>query len=135
MQWNDGENAGFTGGIPWIKVNPNYKEINAETQVNDEGSVYHYYKNLIRLRKDYDVFVDGRFEMLLETDEDIFAYTRDGKSEQLFVICNFHDKTLECPLVEMWCKGKMLIGNYGDMSDSSILRPYEARIYLVEKKK
>lgn len=135
MQWNDGENAGFTGGIPWIKVNPNYKDINAETQVNDEDSVYHYYKKLVRLRKDYDVFVDGRFEMLLETDEDIFAYTRDGKSEQLFVICNFHDKTLECPLAEMWCKGKMLIGNYGDMSDSSILRPYEARIYLVEKKK
>lgn len=133
MQWDDGENAGFTGGIPWIKVNPNYKEINAGSQVNDEGSVYHYYKNLIRLRKDYDVFVDGRFEMLLETDEDIFAYTRDGKSEQLFVICNFHDKTLKCPLGEMWCKGKMLIGNYGDMSDSSILRPYEARIYLVEK--
>ncbi len=133
MQWDDGENAGFTGGIPWIKVNPNYKEINAESQVNDEGSVYHYYKNLVRLRKDYDVFVDGRFEMLLETDEDIFAYTRDGKSEQLFVICNFHDKTLECPLWEMWCKGKMLIGNYGDMGDGSILRPYEARIYLVEK--
>ena len=47
MQWDDTENAGFTQGIPWIKVNPNYREINAESQVNDPCSIYNYYKKLV----------------------------------------------------------------------------------------
>lgn len=133
MQWNDGKNAGFTNGMPWIKVNPNYKNINAKVQVKDKDSIYNYYKRLIRFRKDYKVFAEGRFQMLLETDEDIFAYSRYGESGQLIVICNFYGKTLECPLQEMWGRGKLLIGNYGDVGDGSVLRPYEARIYLVEQ--
>ena len=51
MQWNNSENAGFTTGEPWIKVNPNYKEINAEEQAEDPNSILNYYKKLIALRK------------------------------------------------------------------------------------
>lgn len=133
MQWNDGKNAGFTKGTPWIKVNPNYKEINAEAQINDRSSIYNYYKKLIELRKNYDVFQEGRFQMLLESDENIFAYMRHGKAQKLLVICNFFDKVLECPLQEMWSKGRMLLGNYEEIKDSRVLRPYEARIYILEK--
>lgn len=133
MQWDDTENAGFTQGIPWIKVNPNYREINAESQVNDPCSIYNYYKKLVGLRKEYDVFAEGSFQMLLQDDEDIFAYLRQGETENLLVICNFYDKTLKCPLQESWGEGTLLICNYEDRSDMSVLRPYEARIYLLQR--
>ncbi len=133
MQWDATENAGFTKGVPWIKVNPNYKEINAASQTEDKTSVYHYYKRLIALRKKYDVFVEGHFRMLLEEDENIFAYLREAKEQDLLVICNFYEKTIQCPLDELRRKGILLITNYKETEDDSILRPYEARIYLLEK--
>ncbi len=133
MQWDATENAGFTKGVPWIKVNPNYKEINAASQTEDKTSVYHYYKRLIALRKKYDVFVDGHFRMLLEEDENIFAYLREAKEQNLLVICNFYEKTIQCPLEDLRRKGTLLITNYKGTEDDSILRPYEARIYLLEK--
>ena len=61
MQWNADKNAGFTTGEPWIKVNPNYTEINVEAQENDPGSVLNYYRALIQLRKDQDVIRDGDY--------------------------------------------------------------------------
>ena len=134
MQWNDGENAGFTAGEPWIRTNPNYREINAAKQTEDEDSVFRCYQELIRFRKEYPVFAEGEFRMLLETDEDIFAYTRTDGDSQLLVICNFHDRTVKCPLETPEPDGKLLIGNYRDRAGGPdgtlLLRPYEARMYL-----
>ena len=59
MQWDDSENAGFTTGTPWLKVNPNYREINAAAQTDDPDSVFSFYRRLIALRKEHAVFVDG----------------------------------------------------------------------------
>lgn len=92
MQWDDTVNAGFTTGTPWIKVNPNYKTINAQSQLKDENSIYNYYKKLIAFRKIYPVFCDGDFEMLLEENEQLFAYKRTGKTGKLYVFCNFFGK-------------------------------------------
>ena len=89
MQWSDSPNAGFTVGTPWIKVNPNYKEINAESQISDKSSVFHYYKKLIQLRKEYDIIIDGHYNLLLPEDERIFAYERILGGQKLLVICNF----------------------------------------------
>lgn len=133
MQWNAEENAGFTGGEPWIKVNPNYKEINAAEQVEDEDSIFGCYKELIRLRKEYPVFMEGNFQMLLKEDEAIFAYVREDDTAELLVVCNFFDKTVSCPLEERMASMKLLIGNYKETSQMTILRPYEARMYLREK--
>ena len=80
MQWSAGPSAGFTTGTPWIAVNPNYTEINAEEERKDPDSVYHFYQKLIRLRKTHPVFVDGKFDLLLPEDERIFAYTRTEMS-------------------------------------------------------
>lgn len=130
MQWDDTENAGFTNGTPWIKVNSNYKEINAKNQIDDPDSIFNFYKKLIQLRKQYSVLVDGSFTLLLEEDENIFAYQRKNSKQTLLVICNFFDKTIEMPLEEM-CQGKkLLLGNYKEIKDLSILRPYEARMYV-----
>ena len=133
MQWNAEENAGFTGGEPWIKVNPNYKEINAAKQVDDEDSIFGCYKELIRLRKNYPVFMEGNFQILLKEDEAIFAYAREDDTAELLVVCNFFDQTVSCPLEERMASMKLLIGNYKEIDQMTILRPYEARMYLREK--
>ena len=134
MQWNDSENAGFTTGTPWLKVNPNYREINAASQVNDPDSVFSFYRRLIALRKEYAAFVDGEFELLYAEDPDIFAYTRTTPEETLTVLCNFHggEAALSGEDGEKIRKnglGELLISNYKDV-DGTKLRPYEARMYL-----
>nr|WP_297863678.1 alpha-glucosidase [uncultured Acetatifactor sp.] len=133
MQWNDGENAGFTDGKPWIKVNSNYREINAAGQISDENSVFGCYRELIRLRKKYSVFADGEFRMLCREDENVFAYLRENEEYRLLVICNFHDGTVQNPLGEPDAGMKLLIGNYPEAGQGRALRPYEAGMYLLEK--
>lgn len=130
MQWDDSANAGFTTGTPWIKVNDNYDKINAKSQVDDPDSIFSCYKKLVQLRKDYPVFVDGKFTLLLEDDENIFAYSRKNEEKTMIVVCNFFDKEIPMPLVKE-CEGmEVLISNYKDTSDMSVLRPYEARMYI-----
>ena len=143
MQWDDTENAGFTTGTPWLGVNPNYTEINARSQLQDESSVFHYYKKLIHLRKENSIFVDGDFTLLLPEDENIFAYVREYEGRKLLVAANFTDKEVECPLLKEWgvpadedgaAKSrdngvKLLIHNYNDLPSQQKLRPYEAMIW------
>ena len=130
MQWDDSENAGFTTGTPWIKVNDNYDKINARSQVDDPDSIFSCYRKLVQLRKDYPVFVDGKFTLLLEDDENIFAYSRKNEEKTMIVVCNFFDKEIPMPLAKE-CEGmEVLISNYKDTSDMSVLRPYEARMYI-----
>jgi glucan 1,6-alpha-glucosidase len=90
MQWDDSENAGFTIGIPWIKVNPNYKYINARNEMKDEKSVFNYYRKLIQLRKSNDIFIKGRFELLFEKHPELFIYTRTWNEHTLLVVANFY---------------------------------------------
>lgn len=71
MQWEDSHQAGFTEGTPWIRVNSNYKEINAKQQLSDPNSIFHYYQKLIRLRKEKPVIVYGVFEALYRDHDQI----------------------------------------------------------------
>ena len=134
MQWSGDENAGFTTGTPWIALNPNYREINADSERKDPDSVYNFYRRLIRLRKEYPVFVDGKFELLLPDDEQIFAYTRTDGDNQMLVIANFTGETAQCPAWKEWEGAQTLIHNYdGGLSQNGNegtlnLRPYEAVI-------
>lgn len=129
MQWSKEDQAGFTEGTAWIKVNPNYPEINAESQVKDPRSIYSFYKQLIKLRKEYSVFADGRFEMLAEESENIFAYTRDDGECRLLVVCNFFEEPVKCGLAGEWEGMELLLGNYPD-PQGDLMRPYEARMFL-----
>ncbi len=130
MQWSDAENAGFTTGTPWLKVNPNYTEIHAAGQLQDENSVFSCYKRLVHLRKEYPVFVDGDFCMLLKEDENIFAYTRTNGDSRLLVLCNFYDTTVSFSLEEDLTAMELLISNYKEIDQTGTLRPYEARMYI-----
>ncbi|ANS76727.1 glucohydrolase [Paenibacillus yonginensis] len=135
MQWSSEENAGFTTGTPWIKVNPNYKEINAEQALADKDSIFHYYKRLIALRKENPIMAYGEYTPLLPDNEQIYAYTRTLDEEQWLVLLNFsaEQASFELPK-ELNPSGKTLvIGNYpaeGQAADP--LRPYEARVYRIK---
>ncbi|MGG3555388.1 alpha-glucosidase [Peribacillus frigoritolerans] len=134
IHWNDSRNAGFTKGTPWIKVNPNFPEINAERAYNDPNSIFHFYKKLIQLRKEHDIVVYGRFELLLPDDERIFAYTRSFEEEKLLVLCNFKEEQASYTLPEELhaYSATKLIGNYGQEEEgisSKPLQPYECRVY------
>ena len=103
MQWSHEKEAGFTTGKPWLKVNPNYTEINVEDQLKDEDSVLHFYKKLIALRKSEayrETLIFGRFVPAFEADEDVFAFYRESESgDRIFIAANFgkEEKMLTLP--------------------------------------
>ena len=128
MQWDTSAQAGFTDGEPWIKVNPNYKEINAAQQLKDPNSIFHYYQKLISLRKEKDIIVYGEFEPLYRDDEQIFAYTRKLDQEKLLTVCNFTDKNAEMEIPEEFKGAECLITNLDRtvFEGKMVLKPYEA---------
>ena len=130
MQWNADVNAGFSTGTPWMRVNPNYEDINAEEQMKRADSVFSYYKELIRLRREKEIIVYGHYELLMPEDEKLFVYTRSLDNEKLLVICNFSEEETVYCVPEEFAGKKVLIGNYeGQEAAHSIrLRPYEALV-------
>ena len=133
MQWDDTAHAGFTTGTPWMQVNPNYREINAEAARKDPDSIFHYYRKLIRLRKKDPIFAEGDFKLLLEEDENIFAYVRSLADREVLVVANFTEQEIICTLPEEWKGGEVLLHNYKDRGKSEVLRPYESMMIEREK--
>jgi oligo-1,6-glucosidase len=135
MQWDDRVNAGFTRATPWIKVNPNYKEINVEQALADPNSIYYYYQKLIRLRKENPIMVYGSYDLILDDDEQIYAFTRTLEDARLLVILNFTNETpvFSLPAEIDFSSDDLLIGNYTVDSAQDIrqftLHPFEARVY------
>ncbi|MDQ2695619.1 MAG: alpha-glucosidase, partial [Pseudomonadota bacterium] len=135
MQWDDSENAGFTTATPWIKVNPNYPQINARRQLADPDSVFRHYQRLIRLRRENPVIVYGSYELLLESHEQIYAFTRTFRDDRLLVICNFTRDTpvFALPSHIVYVDPQLLIANYPVDAAQDLrlltLRPFEARVY------
>ncbi len=138
MQWNDSANAGFTTGTPWIRVNPNYVDINVEKALQDKNSVFYYYQKLIKLRKDNPIIVYGDYEEILRDSESIFTYVRTLGSEKLLVILNFYEPETEFILPEniKYSSKELIISNYAVDENEDInnikLRPYEARVYRLK---
>ncbi|MCI5648776.1 MAG: alpha-glucosidase [Fusicatenibacter sp.] len=135
MQWDDSANAGFTTGTPWIKVNPNYTKINAMAQQKDPNSVFHYYQKLHRLRKEEDVIVYGKYQLLEPESESLYVYTRTLEKDKLLVICNFTDQEVSYRIPEEFSNGRILIGNLreeGTSAEETVqLKPYEAIVLKV----
>ena len=135
MQWDSTENAGFTTGKPWLKVNKNYKFINAEDCLQDKDSIFYHYKKLIDIRKHNDTIIYGDYKLLLPEDKNVFAYSRKLNGDKIVVVCNFYDKEVNLNFKEDFNNVEILLSNY---KDSSILmkdlklRPYEAIMYRVK---
>ena len=134
MHWDDSENGGFSKSKPWIKVNPNYKYINAKKNLEDKNSVFNHYKRLIQIRKAEETVVYGKFELLYKDHESIFAYIRELNNEKILVVANFYGGNEEFILDKNlnYKNCEILLSNYKD-SNKNIekinLRAYEAIIY------
>jgi oligo-1,6-glucosidase len=116
MHWNSNTNAGFSDSEPWIMLNSNNREINAEEQMRRNkdlvtGSVFAYYQRLIQLRKEMDIITFGDFKLLLSDDPDLFVYTRSYEQEGLLVICNFSRRERSFDITERFINAKILIAN------------------------
>ncbi|WAA09983.1 glycoside hydrolase family 13 protein [Fervidibacillus albus] len=137
MQWNGQQMAGFTTAEKtWFGVNPNYKTINVEKQMADPESILNFYKRMIRLRKEHDVFIYGTYDLLFEDDPQLFVYTRTLGGELALIICNFHVQPVPfvTPSEFRSHNFNLLMANYSDVDQTLPhtfdLRPYETRIYL-----
>ena len=92
VQWSSADNAGFTAGMPWMRVNPNYRTINVEAEQADPNSVYAFYKELIQLYKDpayHGTFTFGKLVPFAREQKNLIAYERQGDGQKLLIAVNF----------------------------------------------
>ena len=139
FQWNTQRNAGFTTGRPWLMVNPQYKDINAEAEIGHEGSIYEFYKQMIALRTDdryMDTILYGRTEPVLENEKDIMAYLRRGEGQDLLVVGNFREKNAEVVMDELKGKQGHILLNNGEtcvLQDGKIkLEPLQGVVFEIK---
>jgi oligo-1,6-glucosidase len=132
MQWDASPNAGFTSGTPWIGVNPNHSEINAEAARADPDSVFHHYRRLIELRHSEPAVAHGDFTMLLADDPRVYAFTRRLDDVELLVLANVSSDpvTPDVPDAAAWMEAELLLGTVaGEPPPTGLeLRPWEARV-------
>ena len=132
MQWEADEKGGFTTGTPWIGVNPNTKHINVKAQEQDKNSILNFYKELIRIRKNHETFVNGKYELKLPDDKQFYAYTRTDKDNQYLIVCNLSSKQADLKLEMSLEEKEVLLSNYSyDKKSKNLFRPYEARLYRI----
>ena len=129
MQWSQAENAGFTKGVPWMKVNPNYQQVNAADCLEHKDSIFYTYQTLIRLRKESRVLRQGTYRLIDRENPNIFSYERILENQKIMVICNFYQEETK---YEVSLEGaRVLTANYPDMEYR--LRAYEAVMLIWEK--
>jgi glucan 1,6-alpha-glucosidase len=129
IQWDRTENAGFTTGIPWLHVNPNYQEINVAANLEDPNSIFYCYQKLIQLRKDNPIIVWGEYELVTDTSEQVFMYLRKYEGETWAVVANFGEKKKTLQLEHLGQSNEVIISNYERSSvdfQQLELKPFEA---------
>lgn len=144
VQWSAAENAGFTGpGVkPWMSVNTDYPNVNAEAAIKNPNSTYHYWATVLKLRKKYlDTFVYGDFTLLDKPNQELFAYTRQYGDQKILVVCHWTEKTLQwdAAVNGITVVKDVLLNTYESADDARprfsdgkwTLRPYEAVVLLL----
>ena len=137
MQWTGGENAGFSTATPWFYLNSNYKEINVESQQEDEKSVLNFYRDALQLRRDNSVIIYGDYKELVPKSESLYAYERNYEGKKLIVVCSFTEDAarFDAPDGVDLNEGKLVLNNYESnfvIANGFTTRPYETRVYLFE---
>lgn len=135
MQWDDSENAGFTTGTPWKRVNDNYREINVAAQNNDPNSILQHFRNMTRVRKEHPVLVYGNYEILQKEHPDIYAFKRTSGEEQMLVLLNFSKDLATIELSELGREREVIINNYPEVQidgNQASLTPYQAIIFQID---
>lgn len=136
MQWSSQPNGGFTTGTPWLGVNPNFKHINVEKQLDDPHSILHFYKKMIQLKKGNDIFTYGTYDLILEDHPTIYAYTRTLNDEKVVVISNLAAEEASYAYDAFaLCSDQLWLSNYEfdahEETTTLSLKPYETRVYRV----
>jgi alpha-glucosidase len=141
MQWDDSLNAGFsTSQQTWIGINPNYVRINVAQQEKDEHSILHFYKRLIRLRKENDVFVYGIYDLILSSHKQIYGYTRTSDTKRAYVLTNLTDRAAQFTLFQGLSTSQLVLSNLLEPvpehkdEKSFKFHPYEIRVYIIDYK-
>ena len=137
VQWSAEENAGFTTGKPWFRVNENYKTINAAAQEDDPNSLLNFYRRLLRFRKEHPVVLWGDYVELLPKDRKLYVYERNLGGKKLLVICSFTAEQVrfDAPAGIVLDEKALALGNYENnfvIANGFTTRPYELRVYLFE---
>ena len=97
MQWEDAPHAGFTTGMPWIAVNPNYHRINVRRAQADPDSILNFYRALLALRQRTPALCEGTLRLLLPEHPQLLVYERACEDAHVVVCCNFSDKAATLP--------------------------------------
>ena len=127
MQWNAKENAGFTSGKPWLTINPNYTRINVENSISDETSIYHFYKQLIKIKKEISALCYGDFQPLF-TSGKLMAFLRTFGNDEYTIILNMSKKRQKNPL---FLRGEVVVTNYDghdNYENKRWLEPFEGAL-------
>lgn len=133
VQWDSSAHGGFSTGTPWIDVNPNFTEINAQAALDNPDSLFYYYQRLISLRRGelQDHMVYASFKPLDAEDSEVYAYERHASNgEKLLVIANFTDHDVERSYELADGRQQLVISNYSNDAGDT-LRPYEAKVYKI----
>ena len=136
-QWDDSENAGFTTGKPWLKLNPTYTKINLEADRKSDDSIFAFYQTLIRMRKEHPAIIDGDLKFLLEDNQQILMYLRRCEEQTMLVITNYSGEEASWQIPEE-LKGKKwnriltnVDENAPSNTDGRTLQPWEAEVYVM----
>ena len=132
VQWSDAPHAGFTTGVPWIDVNPNYTQLNAAAQRADDNSVFAYYRALIDLRHRDRVISHGTFEMVMPEHPSVFAYKRNLDDRELLVLVNLtgESTTYVLPHADDWYGAELILSNMAtSRTADGHLGPWQAQVF------
>ncbi len=134
MQWESKQGCGFTSGKPWMKINPNYDDINVTNDLKNPNSILNFYKKLIQFRKGNNIIKEGTYKEYSPKNKNVYCFERELGNKKYLVICNFKEKRIPFNVDETNSKGaKLIISNYPKqdetLGDAILLKPYEAVVY------
>lgn len=136
MQWDSTSQAGFTSGThPWLRVNPNYTEINAAKQANDSSSVYNFYRRLLALRKSTPALIYGDYKDLDPQHPAVFIYTRTLGAQKYLTVANLSSQPVTYSLAAGLKLQKQLLNSLGrseNVASTLHLEPWESRLYKLQ---
>ena len=137
MQWSGGKNGGFSEVQPWFVVNPNYPEINVESQLDDPKSILNFYRDALQFRRDNPIVIYGDYTEYLPKSEQLYVYERNYKGKKLLVVCSFTEKPVrfDAPDGITLTEQAQVFGNYDAnfvISNGFTTRPYEMRVYYFD---
>ena len=134
VQWDNTENAGFSTVTPWFYVNENYKEVNVAMQEQDADSVLNFYRKAIKLRKSLSCVRHGNYTEHDKFSSKLYVYTREDDKQKILVVCSYSEgmEEFKAPAGFDLSKAELVLNNY-DGATTSVLKPYETRVYLISK--